>query len=134
MKSFSRRLTLPYNAYVMMASCSGVECGGTDAFSRARTKASSPRNAQVGPDSVPTLSFTSGGERNSQSCGGPPVQLDQVFWVDERVVGSLFTESIHNTLRHFLHKTRSNGTFFTPLSLAAQSLVHSALKTCQMDV
>lgn len=39
---------------------SGVERGQSDVFAEARAKAASPLLVQVGPDSIPTLSFTSG--------------------------------------------------------------------------
>ena len=41
---------------------SGGEIDGMDLFRRARAKASSSPDTEVGPDSVPTLSFTSGSE------------------------------------------------------------------------
>lgn len=49
---------------------SGVEDGQDDVFSQARAKASIPLLVPVGPDSVPTLSFTSGSEGRPKGVRG----------------------------------------------------------------
>jgi L-2-aminoadipate reductase len=64
---------------------SGGEIDGKDIFSSARTKASGPPAAEVGPDSHPTLSFTSGSEGRPKGVLGRHYSLCRYFaWMAER--------------------------------------------------
>jgi L-2-aminoadipate reductase len=63
---------------------SGGEVGGKDLFAEVRTKASSPPDTQVGPDSAPTLSFTSGSEGRPKGVLGRHFSLTKYFsWMAE---------------------------------------------------
>jgi len=64
----------------------GVLSGGegSDLFAQVRTKASSPPDRQVGPDSAPTLSFTSGSEGRPKGVLGRHFSLTKYFsWMAE---------------------------------------------------
>ena len=99
----------------------GGECGGSDVFSRVRTKASSPPNTQVGPDSVPTLSFTSGSEGIPKAVPGRHFSLTKYFgWMAERF--QLSSQSRFTMLSGIAHDPIQRD-IFTPLFLGAQLLV-----------
>ena len=99
----------------------GGEIGGKDVFHRARTKASSPPNAQVGPDSVPTLSFTSGSEGIPKAVLGRHFSLTKYFgWMAERF--QLSPQSRFTMLSGIAHDPIQRD-IFTPLFLGAQLLV-----------
>ena len=100
----------------------GGECGGNDVFSRARTKASSPPNTQVGPDSEPTLSFTSGSQGIiPKAVAGRHFSLTKYYgWMAERF--QLSSESRFTMLSGIAHDPIQRD-IFTPLFLGAQLLV-----------
>lgn len=58
---------------------SAGEVGGIDVLANPRTKASSPPESQVGPDSAPTLSFTSGSEGRPKGVLGRHFSLIKYF-------------------------------------------------------
>uniref|UniRef100_A0A093V696 L-aminoadipate-semialdehyde dehydrogenase large subunit n=1 Tax=Talaromyces marneffei PM1 TaxID=1077442 RepID=A0A093V696_TALMA len=93
---------------------SGGEIDGKDVFYEARQKASAPPPTQVGPDSNPTLSFTSGSEGRPKGVLGRHYSLCRYFaWMAERF--GLSSESKFTMLSGI----------FTPLFLGAQLLVPS---------
>ncbi|KAF5015433.1 hypothetical protein F66182_13245, partial [Fusarium sp. NRRL 66182] len=93
---------------------SGGEIDGKDVFSGALRRASAPPPAQVGPDSNPTLSFTSGSEGRPKGVLGRHYSLCKYFaWMAERF--GLSSESKFTMLSGI----------FTPLYLGAQLLVPS---------
>ena len=99
----------------------GGERGGKDVFFRARTKASSPPDTQVGPDSVPTLSFTSGSEGRPKAVAGRHFSLTKYFgWMAERF--QLSPQSRFTMLSGIAHDPIQRD-IFTPLYLGAQLLV-----------
>ena len=99
----------------------GGESGGKDVFSGAAKKASSPPNVQVGPDSVPTLSFTSGSEGRSKAVMGRHFSLTKYFpWMAERF--QLNEHSRFTMLSGIAHDPIQRD-IFTPLFLGAQLLV-----------
>ena len=92
-----------------------------DIFSQARTKASSPPDIQVGPDSVPTLSFTSGSEGRPKAVEGRHFSLTKYFgWMAERF--QLSSQSRFTMLSGIAHDPIQRD-IFTPLYLGAQLLV-----------
>ena len=102
---------------------SGGEVGGEDLFAQVRTKASSPPDAQVGPDSAPTLSFTSGSEGRPKGVLGRHFSLTKYFgWMAERF--KLNSESKFTLLSGIAHDPVQRD-IFTPLFLGAQLLVPS---------
>jgi L-aminoadipate-semialdehyde dehydrogenase len=105
---------------------SGVLSGGEvgrDIFSQVRTKASSPPDTQVGPDSAPTLSFTSGSEGRPKGVLGRHFSLTKYFsWMAERF--QLNSESRFTLLSGIAHDPVQRD-IFTPLFLGAQLLVPS---------
>ena len=102
---------------------SGGEIDGRDVFSLARAKASQPPNAPVGPDSNPTLSFTSGSEGRPKGVLGRHYSLAYYFdWMAERF--GLNRESKFTLLSGIAHDPVQRD-IFTPLFLGAQLLVPS---------
>ena len=64
---------------------SGGEIDGRDIFMQVRDKASSPPDTLVGPDSNPTLSFTSGSEGRPKGVLGRHYSLAYYFgWMAEK--------------------------------------------------
>jgi len=102
---------------------SGGEVGGKDVFAQVRTKASSPPDTQVGPDSAPTLSFTSGSEGRPKGVLGRHFSLAKYFgWMAETF--QLSSESRFTLLSGIAHDPVQRD-LFTPLFLGAQLLVPS---------
>ncbi len=102
---------------------SGGEVGGKDLFAQVRTKASSPPDTQVGPDSAPTLSFTSGSEGGPKGVLGRHFSLTKyVGWMAETF--QLNSESRFTLLSGIAHDPVQRD-IFTPLFLGAQLLVPS---------
>ena len=102
---------------------SGGDIGGKDLFAQIRTKASSPPGTQVGPDSAPTLSFTSGSEGRPKGVLGRHFSLTKYFgWMAERF--QLDSESRFTLLSGIAHDPVQRD-IFTPLFLGAQLLVPS---------
>jgi L-aminoadipate-semialdehyde dehydrogenase len=102
---------------------SGGEVGGKDLFASVRAKASSPPDAEVGPDSAPTLSFTSGSEGKPKGVLGRHFSLTQYFgWMAEKF--QLTAESRFTLLSGIAHDPVQRD-IFTPLFLGAQLLVPS---------
>jgi L-aminoadipate-semialdehyde dehydrogenase len=106
---------------------SGVLTGGEvdsgDLFAQVRTKASSPPDSQVGPDSAPTLSFTSGSEGRPKGVLGRHFSLTKYFgWMAEKF--QLNSESRFTLLSGIAHDPVQRD-IFTPLFLGAQLLVPS---------
>ncbi|KAK2767375.1 large subunit of alpha-aminoadipate reductase [Arachnomyces sp. PD_36] len=91
------------------------EIGGKDLFAQVREKAGSQPDVLVGPDSAPTLSFTSGSEGRPKGVLGRHFSLAKYFgWMAKRF--ELSSESpVHLII----------GDIFTPLYLGAQLLVPS---------
>ena len=99
----------------------GVEPGCNDVLSQAKTKAALPPNIQVGPDSVPTLSFTSGSEGVPKAVAGRHYSLTKYFgWMAERF--QLSSQSRFTMLSGIAHDPIQRD-IFTPLFLGAQLLV-----------
>jgi L-aminoadipate-semialdehyde dehydrogenase len=106
---------------------SGVLTGGEvdsgDLFAQVRTKAASPPDSQVGPDSAPTLSFTSGSEGRPKGVLGRHFSLTKYFsWMAEKF--QLNSESRFTLLSGIAHDPVQRD-IFTPLFLGAQLLVPS---------
>uniref|UniRef100_A0A093UQN7 L-aminoadipate-semialdehyde dehydrogenase large subunit n=1 Tax=Talaromyces marneffei PM1 TaxID=1077442 RepID=A0A093UQN7_TALMA len=102
---------------------SGGEIDGKDVFYEARQKASAPPPTQVGPDSNPTLSFTSGSEGRPKGVLGRHYSLCRYFaWMAERF--GLSSESKFTMLSGIAHDPIQRDVF-TPLFLGAQLLVPS---------
>lgn len=102
---------------------SGGENRGEDVFAQVRARASSPPEAQVGPDSAPTLSFTSGSEGRPKGVLGRHFSLASYFgWMAERF--QLSSESRFTLLSGIAHDPVQRD-IFTPLFLGAQLLVPS---------
>ena len=94
---------------------------GKNVFSQVKTKASSPPNIQVGPDSVPTLSFTSGSEGRPKAVAGRHFSLTKYFgWMANRF--QLSSQSRFTMLSGIAHDPIQRD-IFTPLYLGAQLLV-----------
>ena len=102
---------------------SGGKFGGKDIFDQVRTKASSPPDARVGPDSAPTLSFTSGSEGRPKGVLGRHYSLTKyISWMAERF--QLSSKSRFTLLSGIAHDPVQRD-IFTPLFLGAQLLVPS---------
>jgi L-2-aminoadipate reductase len=100
------------------------EVDGRDLFAQVRSKASSPPNTQVGPDSAPTLSFTSGSEGRPKGVLGRHFSLTKYLaWMAETF--ELSSESRFTLLSGIAHDPVQRD-IFTPLFLGAQLLVPSA--------
>ncbi|KAI1100056.1 large subunit of L-aminoadipate-semialdehyde dehydrogenase [Jackrogersella minutella] len=94
-----------------------------DIFNGVRSLASSPPNVVVGPDSNPTLSFTSGSEGRPKGVLGRHFSLTKYFdWMAERF--HLSSESRYTLLSGLAHDPVQRD-IFTPLYLGAQLLVPS---------
>ena len=101
----------------------GGELDGKDIFAQVRAKASSPPDTQVGPDSAPTLSFTSGSEGRPKGVLGRHFSLAKYFgWMAERF--QLDSKSKFTLLSGIAHDPVQRD-IFTPLFLGAQLLVPS---------
>lgn len=99
----------------------GGEVDGQDVFQSARQKASSPPDVLVGPDSNPTLSFTSGSEGRPKGVLGRHYSLTRYYgWMAERF--NLSSESRFTMLSGIAHDSVQRD-IFTPLFLGAQLLV-----------
>lgn len=102
---------------------SGGTVNGSDIFAQVRSKASAPPDALVGPDSNPTLSFTSGSEGRPKGVLGRHYSLAYYFsWMAERF--QLSSESRFTMLSGIAHDPIQRD-IFTPLFLGAQLLVPS---------
>lgn len=102
---------------------SGGEVGDEDLFAQVRSKASLPPDTQVGPDSAPTLSFTSGSEGRPKGVLGRHFSLTKYFgWMAETF--QLNSESRFTLLSGIAHDPVQRDVF-TPLFLGAQLLVPS---------
>lgn len=102
---------------------SGGEIDGKDVFGAAREKASAPPDVVVGPDSNPTLSFTSGSEGRPKGVLGRHYSLTRYYtWMSERF--HLTSESKFTLLSGIAHDPVQRDVF-TPLFLGAQLLVPS---------
>ncbi|RYP92593.1 hypothetical protein DL770_001235 [Monosporascus sp. CRB-9-2] len=100
---------------------SGGEKEGRDIFASIRGKASSPPDVLVGPDSNPTLSFTSGSEGKPKSVLGRHYSLTRYFpWMAKRF--NLSSESVFACLSGIAHDPIQRD-IMTPLWLGAQLLV-----------
>ena len=101
----------------------GNDGDGNDVFAQARALESSPPDAQVGPDSAPTLSFTSGSEGRPKGVLGRHFSLAKYFgWMAKRF--ELTLESKYTLLSGIAHDPVQRD-IFTPLFLGAQLLVPS---------
>lgn len=101
----------------------GGEIDGKEVFEAARQKASSPPDVLVGPDSNPTLSFTSGSEGRPKGVLGRHYSLTRYYsWMAERF--NLTSESKFTLLSGIAHDPVQRDVF-TPLFLGAQLLVPS---------
>ncbi|ROW12154.1 hypothetical protein VMCG_00309 [Cytospora schulzeri] len=99
----------------------GGEPNGQDVFQSVREKASSPPDVLVGPDSNPTLSFTSGSEGRPKGVLGRHFSLTRYYgWMAERF--NLTSESRFTMLSGIAHDPIQRD-IFTPLFLGAQLLV-----------
>lgn len=102
---------------------SGGLVDGKDVFAEVRNKASSPPHAPVGPDSNPTLSFTSGSEGRPKGVLGRHYSLARYFgWMAKRF--ELSAESRYTLLSGIAHDPVQRD-IFTPLFLGAMLLVPS---------
>ncbi|OBT58212.1 NRPS-like protein [Pseudogymnoascus sp. 24MN13] len=102
---------------------SGGEVDGKDVFHNVREHASTPPDVIVGPDSNPTLSFTSGSEGRPKGVLGRHYSLTRYFgWMAERF--QLSSESKFTLLSGLAHDPIQRD-IFTPLFLGAQLLVPS---------
>ncbi|KAL2154625.1 hypothetical protein VTH82DRAFT_3301 [Thermothelomyces myriococcoides] len=101
----------------------GGEVDGQDIFASVRHLAASPPDVLVGPDSNPTLSFTSGSEGRPKGVLGRHFSLVKYFgWMAERF--NLSSESRYTLLSGIAHDPVQRD-IFTPLFLGAQLLVPS---------
>ncbi|KAI1454653.1 large subunit of L-aminoadipate-semialdehyde dehydrogenase [Annulohypoxylon moriforme] len=101
----------------------GGQVDAQDIFNDIRSLASSPPNVVVGPDSNPTLSFTSGSEGRPKGVLGRHFSLTKYFdWMAERF--HLSSESRYTLLSGLAHDPVQRD-IFTPLYLGAQLLVPS---------
>ncbi|RFU30750.1 hypothetical protein B7463_g5578, partial [Scytalidium lignicola] len=102
---------------------SGGDIDGQDIFRKARQAASSPPDVLVGPDSNPTLSFTSGSEGRPKGVLGRHYGLTRYYnWMAERF--QLSSESRITLLSGLGHDPIQRD-IFTPLYLGAEILVPS---------
>ncbi|ROV95053.1 hypothetical protein VPNG_09475 [Cytospora leucostoma] len=98
----------------------GGETSGQDVFQSVRQRASSPPDVLVGPDSNPTLSFTSGSEGRPKGVLGRHYSLTRYFpWMAERF--HLTSESRFTMLSGIAHDPIQRD-IFTPLFLGATLL------------
>ena len=96
---------------------------GQDVFSPVRSKSSSQPNTLVGPDSAPTLSFTSGSEGRPKGVLGRHYSLAYYFhWMADRFH---LNETSKFTLLSGIAHDPVQRDIFTPLFLGAQLLVPS---------
>lgn len=96
---------------------------GRDVFAPVRSKVACPPDTMVGPDSNPTLSFTSGSEGRPKGVLGRHYSLVRYFpWMAERF--NLTAESKFTLLSGIAHDPVQRD-IFTPLFLGAQLLVPS---------
>lgn len=87
---------------------SGGEKEGEDIFASVRGKASSPPDVLVGPDSNPTLSFTSGSEGKPKGVLGRHYGLTRYFpWMAKRF--NLSSESVFACLSGIAHDPIQRG-------------------------
>ncbi|KAL2271357.1 hypothetical protein VTJ83DRAFT_728 [Remersonia thermophila] len=101
----------------------GGEVDGQDIFAGVRHLASAPPDVVVGPDSNPTLSFTSGSEGRPKGVLGRHYSLVKYFgWMAGRF--NLSSESRYTMLSGIAHDPIQRD-IFTPLFLGAQLLVPS---------
>lgn len=97
---------------------------GTDCLSHQQSKASSLPGVVVGPDSTPTLSFTSGSEGRPKGVKGRHFSLAYYFpWMKERF--GLSANDRFSMLSGIAHDPIQRD-IFTPLFLGAQLIVPSA--------
>lgn len=102
---------------------SGGQVEAQDIFDNIRKSAAAPPNVVVGPDSNPTLSFTSGSEGRPKGVLGRHFSLTKYFgWMAERF--HLSSESRFTLLSGLAHDPVQRD-IFTPLFLGAQLLVPS---------
>ncbi|POS86947.1 hypothetical protein EPUL_001357 [Erysiphe pulchra] len=100
---------------------SGCDSTEEDIFSTARAKCFFPPDVEVGPDSNPTLSFTSGSEGRPKGVLGRHYSLVKYFgWMAERF--ELSSNSRFTLLSGIAHDPVQRD-IFTPLFLGAQLLV-----------
>lgn len=101
----------------------GGQVDAQDTFHNVRSLASSPPDVVVGPDSNPTLSFTSGSEGRPKGVLGRHYSLTRYFpWMAERF--HLSPESRFTLLSGLAHDPVQRD-IFTPLFIGAQLLVPS---------
>ncbi|KAK3362458.1 hypothetical protein B0T25DRAFT_524378 [Lasiosphaeria hispida] len=101
----------------------GGEVEGQDIFASVRGSSAAPPDVVVGPDSNPTLSFTSGSEGRPKGVLGRHFSLIKYFgWMAERF--NLSSESRYTLLSGIAHDPVQRD-IFTPLFLGAQLLVPS---------
>ncbi|KAI1334578.1 alpha-aminoadipate reductase [Xylariaceae sp. FL0016] len=99
----------------------GGEKDGQDIFASIRAKASTPPNVLVGPDSNPTMSFTSGSEGKPKAVLGRHYSLARYFpWMAKRF--NLSSESVFACLSGIAHDPIQRD-IMTPLWLGAQLLI-----------
>lgn len=88
----------------------GGEKDGVDIFAGLRARASSPPNVLVGPDSNPTLSFTSGSEGRPKGVLGRHYSLARYFpWMAERF--NLSDKSVFACLSGIAHDPIQRGKY-----------------------
>jgi L-aminoadipate-semialdehyde dehydrogenase len=101
----------------------GGEVDGQDLFANFRSRSDSPPDTEVGPDSAPTLSFTSGSEGRPKGVLGRHFSLAKYFgWMADRF--QLNADSKFTMLSGIAHDPIQRD-IFTPLFLGAQLLVPS---------
>ncbi|KAH6887930.1 alpha-aminoadipate reductase [Thelonectria olida] len=99
----------------------GGKKDGADIFDRVRSKASSPPEVLVGPDSIGVMSFTSGPEGRPKCVLGRHYSLAKYFpWMAERF--NLSADSKFACLSGIAHDPIQRD-IFTPLFLGAQLLL-----------
>ncbi|KAK8056644.1 alpha-aminoadipate reductase [Apiospora rasikravindrae] len=102
-------------------SLSGGEVDGKDIFADAQSKASTPPDVQVGPDSNPTLSFTSGSEGRPKGVLGRHYSLAQYFpWMQKQFKWT--SETKFACLSGIAHDPIQRD-IFTPLFLGSQLIL-----------
>jgi L-aminoadipate-semialdehyde dehydrogenase len=102
---------------------SGGDVDGNDVLASARGKAAHLPDVVIGPDSNPTLSFTSGSEGRPKGVLGRHYSLAYYFrWMAERF--NLSAKSRYTLLSGIAHDPVQRD-IFTPLYLGAQLLVPS---------
>jgi L-aminoadipate-semialdehyde dehydrogenase len=102
---------------------SGGNVGGEDIFAQVKPQASAPPGTEVGPDSAPTLSFTSGSEGRPKGVLGRHFSLTKyISWMADTF--NLSSASRFTLLSGIAHDPVQRD-IFTPLFLGAQLLVPS---------